>query len=106
MQSGAFAGMSRSFTMGLDASRHDYFSTARPAGTQDLLQQIGSTIDPKAKEALIQKMTKQIQDNAMFMPLFFSVNTAFFSDKVHDTGRYDVRQQLSSWTPQYAWLSK
>jgi peptide/nickel transport system substrate-binding protein len=106
MQSGAFASMSRSFTMSLGASRHDYFSTARPSGTEDLLQQIGSTIDPKAKETLIQKMTKQLQDNATFVPLFFSVNTAFFSTKVHDTGRYDARQQLSAWSPQSAWLSK
>ncbi len=106
MQSGAFASMSRSFTMSLGASRHDYFSTVRPAGTEDLLQQIGSTIDPKAKEALIQKMTQQLQDDATFVPLFFSVNTAFFSQNVHDTGRYDARQQLSAWNPQSAWLSK
>jgi peptide/nickel transport system substrate-binding protein len=106
MQSGAFASMSRSLTMGLDASRHDYFSMKRPAGIQDLMQQIGSTLDPKAKSALIDKMTKQIQDDATFVPLFFSVNTAFFSSKVHDTGRYDSRQQLSLWSPQSAWLSK
>jgi peptide/nickel transport system substrate-binding protein len=106
MQSGAFASMSRSFTMSLDTGRHDYFSTARPAGTQDLLLQVGSTIDPKAKEALMQKMTKQLQDSATFVPLFFSVNTAFFSSTAHDTGRYDARQQLSLWSPQNAWLSK
>jgi len=106
MQSGAFASLSRSLTMGLDAARHDYFSTARPAGTQELLQQIGATIDPKAKEALIQKLTKLIQDDAMFVPLFFSVNTAFFSTNIHDTGRYNERQQLSWWSPQDAWLSK
>jgi hypothetical protein len=67
---------------------------------------IGSSDNYRQENPVIKLkvMTKQIQDDATFVPLFFNVNTAFFFPNVHDTGRYDARQQLSGWNPQSAWF--
>jgi ABC-type transport system substrate-binding protein len=106
MQSGAFASVSRSLTMGFSESRHDYFSMVRPVGLEDLLQQIQATPDFEQQKALAEKISKLLYDDATFVPLYFSINVAFTQPYVHDLGRYDERQQLSQWSPQDAWISK
>jgi peptide/nickel transport system substrate-binding protein len=93
-----------SINLGLSKSRNDYVSTARPAGTEELLQQMLFETDFNKQTAVVQQIMQLLYDNAFHCPLYARYMPCAFSNKVHDTGIYKVMSVF--WTPADAWLSK
>jgi peptide/nickel transport system substrate-binding protein len=89
----------------LSEARHDFTSTARPAGCQALLDKISMESDPQKMDALIKQMVNLLNDDAMFLPLYSESTLSLQKTYVHDTGYY-ANNHMFLWHPGNAWLSK
>jgi ABC-type transport system substrate-binding protein len=103
MRNGGFPWTPNLASFILDTSRNDYAKMARPAGLQDLLDNLLKATTPDKQKEYAEKLENMLYDDATFMPLYTQDSVVIEAPYVHDTGQF--KTIIVEWTPQDAWLS-
>jgi ABC-type transport system substrate-binding protein len=105
MYNGGFPSVVNIMNFILSQQRNDYVSMQRPAGGEQLLQQMIAEPDPAKVTSDVKQMVDLLYNNATFVPLYAQDGIGIMQNYVHDTGFYSFNHLIEN-TPANAWMSK
>jgi peptide/nickel transport system substrate-binding protein len=103
MRNGGFPWTPNLASFVLDTKRNDYASMARPAGLQELLDNLLRATTPDEQKKLAEQLETMLYDDGTFAPLYIQDSLVVEAPYVHDTGQF--RTIIVEWTPEDAWVS-